>query len=313
MDTPTITNNGMFKTVEIPAMLERFSSDQAGERMSDSLRQALTMRVSTVLQTTLNTAELIELFAQHAKPAIPFESLSFASETHDLFTQVGQTSEYNYSYHLVAHNEKLGELRLSRKWALSAEESQIFEYLLCTMIYPLRNSLRYHQAVTASLKDPLTGTYNRTTLEESLQRETSLSRRYNRPLALIVLDIDHFKSINDSLGHASGDCAIRAVAEQTNSVIRSTDILFRYGGEEFVVLLNNTDHQGACLLAERIRKSIEDLRCVCHAGNPLRMTISLGIAELETDDDSQSFFNRADQALYLAKKSGRNCVRSLKN
>lgn len=294
-------------------MLENFSSEHASNRMSDSLRQALTMRVSTVLQTTLDTAELIGLFAQQAKPAIPFEGLSFINQEFDLSTEIGHASEHTYSYHLVAHNEKLGELRLSRKWELSTEESQIFEYLLCSLVYPLRNALRYHQAVTAAIKDPLTGVYNRANLEESLQREASLSRRYNRPLAMIVLDIDHFKSINDTLGHASGDCAIRAVAEQTNSVIRSTDILFRYGGEEFVVLLNNTDQSGATLLAERIRKSIEELHCVCQSGKPIRMTISLGVAELNQEDDCKSFFNRADQALYLAKKSGRNCVRSLEN
>ncbi|MDH5301749.1 MAG: GGDEF domain-containing protein [Gammaproteobacteria bacterium] len=312
MDTQTIANN-IAKTVEVPAMLDHLSGDYDATRFSDSLRQALTMRVSSVLQTTLDTNELIELFAQTIKPAIPFEGLVYVNTELNLFFQTGHSGEFNSTYRLVAHNEKLGELRLSRKWALSSEEIQIFEYLLCTLIYPLRNSLRYHQALMASLRDPLTNAYNRSTFDESLQREISLSRRYDRPLALIMLDIDHFKAINDSLGHANGDCAIRALAEQTAHVIRSTDILFRYGGEEFVILLNNTDMHGASLLAERIRTSIEELRCVCHQGNPLRMTVSLGVAELGIDDNGNSFFDRADRALYLAKKSGRNCVRSLKS
>jgi diguanylate cyclase (GGDEF)-like protein len=281
----------------------------AKDKLPATLKQALSLRVSSALQTTLDTVELIELFSQQVKPAIPMEGLSFRNSEYGITAAFGHKSQFHYQYKIQAHGETLGELQISRKWELTDQESTIFEYLLCSLVYPLRNALLYHQALMAAHKDALTGVYNRASFDESLHRECNLSKRHGRPLALIVLDIDHFKAINDQLGHASGDCAIRAIADITAEQIRNTDILFRFGGEEFVILLTDTNMDGALLLAERIRLSIENMQSKCVSGNPLHMTASLGVAQYDTNENGQSLFTRADHALYDAKHAGRNCIR----
>jgi len=122
------------------------------------------------------------------------------------------------------------------------------------------------------------------------------------------VDIDHFKKINDTYGHSAGDKVLQATVNCIQHTIRSSDILFRYGGEEFVVLLNGASRKGATLLAERIREKVEAGEC--HAERKkIKTTVSIGIASLDIDDGHESLFMNADKALYEAKKSGRNCVR----
>ncbi len=133
-----------------------------------------------------------------------------------------------------------------------------------------------------------------------------LSRRKTSELSLIVFDIDHFKRVNDRFGHAVGDVALKNVAQTVEATIRSSDALYRVGGEEFAVVLNGTDNKGARLLAERIRQNIEALLFTNPKG--LSVTLSLGVATLAADDTTRSLFERADEVLYQAKKTGRNRV-----
>ncbi len=294
------------KSLVIPDQLDDLGGE-SNDNLDISLRQALAVRVSKSLQTTLDVEQLIKLFSQQIKPAIPHEKLGYHNDQASLHISHGRDSRYTQAYQLVVHGEPLGTIEISRKWDFTTEESNIFEYALCSLVYPLRNSLLYRQALLAAHKDALTGVYNRSTLDDSLTREIKLAHRYQRPLAMIILDIDHFKSVNDTYGHAVGDQVIKAIAERTGKCIRSTDILFRYGGEEFVALLSNTDLQGAQLLAERIRAAVEQEQ-ICCGDQTLRVTASLGVAELAANENQAQFFTRADQALYQAKREGRNRV-----
>lgn len=278
--------------------------------LDNSLRQALAVRVSKVLQTTLDIETLIGLFAQQMKPAIPHDGMCYSNTVHEIESTVGQIRKNHHirTYSLIAHGEPLGELTLSRKWDFSREEETIFEYGLYSLIYPLRNSLLYLQALQAAHKDPLTGAFNRASMDEALDREIKLAERYDRPLSMIVMDVDHFKSVNDTMGHVAGDTVLQAIVECTGTCIRSTDIVFRYGGEEFVVLLSNTDLPGAALLAERIRQRVEHHRVDGKKGESIKITLSLGVAQLQNTEDATTFFCRADKALYEAKGLGRNRV-----
>ncbi len=297
-------NKEHVKSLVIPDQLDDLGS---GDSLDASLRQALAVRVSKSLQTTLDVEQLIKLFSQQIKPAIPHEKLSYRNDDAALQVTHGRGGRYTQSYELVVHGERLGTIEISRKWDFTAEESNIFEYALCSLVYPLRNSLLYRQALLAAHKDALTGVYNRSTLEDTLTREIKLAHRYQRPLAMIILDIDHFKSVNDQHGHATGDEVIKTIARCTGNCIRSTDILFRYGGEEFVALLSNTDLKGASLLAERIREAVAG-KTICCGDTELNVTVSLGVAELAEGEKQAQFFARADQALYQAKNAGRNRV-----
>ncbi len=154
--------------------------------------------------------------------------------------------------------------------------------------------------------DKITGIYNRSKLEEILSYEIERAKRYNHPLSLIMLDIDHFKEVNDTYGHLVGDDVLRDIATFVSRIIRKTDIFARWGGDEFVILCPSTDLSGACTLGEKIRRETED-----HNFNIKKsITVSMGITQLRPEDDAVSFIQRADKLLYKAKNEGRNMIKT---
>jgi diguanylate cyclase (GGDEF)-like protein len=159
-----------------------------------------------------------------------------------------------------------------------------------------------------STKDPLTGLANRGSILAEFQNRFGLSLRYDRPLAVVVCDLDYFKRVNDTLGHGAGDFVLRSFGEQLLSVLREADLAGRIGGEEFIIMLPETDLAGARPFAERLRKAIATMPVVLPSGN-LAITCSLGISERTASDlDAGQLLARADAALYEAKASGRNRV-----
>lgn len=159
-----------------------------------------------------------------------------------------------------------------------------------------------------ALRDGLTGLLNRRYWESCLEREFARHQRYDNPVSLVIFDIDHFKRVNDTYGHQTGDEVIRAVAGITSQLVRETDFAGRYGGEEFVVLLPGTNLDGAAQFAERLRASVEQ-QVLDYQGSPLTFTISLGVATISDDIvDYLALLERADKALYASKEGGRNMV-----
>ncbi len=167
----------------------------------------------------------------------------------------------------------------------------------------------YHEAIyNLVIRDGLTNVFNRRRFQEELDREFQRARRYSRPLSLILLDVDHFKRINDTYGHVSGDTVLRALAHGLESLLRPEQLLARVGGEEFVVLCPETARDGAGVLAERLRTACEALE-VSSRGCRIGMTCSFGVAELEVAMlSSEELYAAADHALYMAKSAGRNRV-----
>jgi diguanylate cyclase (GGDEF)-like protein len=159
-----------------------------------------------------------------------------------------------------------------------------------------------------STRDPLTGLGNRRTALDELQRRFDLSRRHHRPLSIIMCDLDFFKRINDTLGHLAGDQVLRDFGSRVLKGLRTTDVAGRIGGEEFLLVLPETDLEGAELLADRLRAATGEHAFELPSG-PLTVTCSLGVAERrEEDRDGGALMGRADGALYLAKRDGRNRV-----
>ena len=153
--------------------------------------------------------------------------------------------------------------------------------------------------------DPLTGVANRRRLDDELARLISWARRYDQPFSVVLLDLDHFKDINDAHGHEVGDQVLVETVDRLHATIRDADLLGRWGGEEFLLLVPHTAHQAACSLAERCRDAIASAPML-HAG--VTVTASLGVASLRPDDDVRALLRRADLAMYTAKSDGRNCV-----
>lgn len=165
------------------------------------------------------------------------------------------------------------------------------------------------------LTDPLTGVHNRRYFDQRLQEEVSRAQRQGYPLSCLFLDVDHFKRVNDQYGHQTGDCVLREVAWRIKNQLRSIDVLGRYGGEEFAVLLVQTDMGSALTIAERIRHSIAKQLFKGEGEETLAATLSVGVATLRdcnrgqnAEALAQQLVAQADQALYRAKHGGRNCV-----
>lgn len=185
--------------------------------------------------------------------------------------------------------------------------STVFQFtLLFMVIQRLVAKLRH-----LSRHDPLTGLLNRRAWNQALAQQRLQLRRRPRPLGLLMVDIDHFKLLNDRLGHAAGDAALSAVAATLQSVARATDVVARLGGEEFGMLLIDTDVQGAALAAERVRAAVARLPFT-HEDRELPMTVSVGAsvlaAEVASRTDAEALVALADDALYQAKAAGRNRV-----
>jgi diguanylate cyclase (GGDEF)-like protein len=261
------------------------------------------------LQTTLDVERLLELFSEHLRAAVPHTNYAFLSENAGLELKFGKRDRHMCSYRLLLETETLGEWRMSRSRRFSESELAMAEACLCRLLFPLRNALLYRRALLAAHTDPLTGLRNRAALSSDFQREWEFAKRHRKPLSVIMVDIDHFKRINDEHGHARGDEVLRQVAACLKETTRASDFVFRYGGEEFVALLGDTDAGGALQLAERIRFALENSAFRARDGEFPRVTASLGVATYTGQDENQeTLLKRADQALYRAKNLGRNRV-----
>jgi diguanylate cyclase (GGDEF)-like protein len=159
-------------------------------------------------------------------------------------------------------------------------------------------------------RDPLTGLLNRRAFQAFAGDAMSYFRRYKRAIAVLVIDIDKFKRVNDTFGHATGDEIICSIGQAISTVARLTDKVARFGGEEFVVLLREIDEAGVTLFAERLRVAIASAPIETARSGPIHVTVSIGLALAnEHDRDMDDLIERADRALYRAKSAGRNCVR----
>jgi diguanylate cyclase (GGDEF)-like protein len=158
--------------------------------------------------------------------------------------------------------------------------------------------------------DSLTGLFNRAHFEQRLEAEVSLARRAGTNLSCLMIDVDHFKNVNDQFGHSAGDLVLRSLAQVLKDSCRTEDIAHRLGGEEFVALLPNTAAANATILAERLRQALANMR-VTFRGTVIQTTCSIGVADLTTSGED-GILHAADQALYRAKNNGRNQVQVAK-
>lgn len=263
--------------------------------------------ISSALQTTLEFDELIGIFCNKIQETIPHNGVEYINDEFDMQFQRGLVSRHSCNYALKVEDMQLGELKLMRSHRFSREELIMLESLLCCLIYPLRNATLFHQALKMAYTDALTKANNRTAFNDCLLREIKRSGRAGQPLSLIFVDIDHFKAINDEFGHECGDLALKSVASWLMDSVRGSDAVYRFGGEEFVIMLSDTDMNGAAVIAERIRADIE-AHTLAYGMDVVNITASLGVSTLIDQDNIDTLVKRADGAMYKAKRLGRNRV-----
>lgn len=217
---------------------------------------------------------------------------------------------------VVVQHQRESEQQLARLRVIQMLVLGVLLVTLCAeallVFRPMASRIRRYAAdlLTMATLDPLTGALNRRAFMDRSKAEIERSRRHKRPLALLMLDGDHFKRVNDAYGHAAGDEALRVLTRTVGGVLRSSDSFARFGGEEFVVLAPETAMEGACQLAERIRSAMANTQ-ILHGDDSFTLTVSIGATAIDPNEiDIAPALARADGALYRAKEHGRNQVSS---
>jgi diguanylate cyclase len=190
---------------------------------------------------------------------------------------------------IMAANELLQKRLLDAESTLQAQSVELNTYM------------------TEARTDVLTGLMNRRAFDEELNRRFAIFRRQGIPAGVMLLDVDRFKAVNDTYGHAVGDAVLVGIADALKRAVRETDMLARYGGEEFAVVITGLSPVEFAQAAERLRRAVESSE-VRTEGHVLRPTVSCGVTQLMLGDDMDAVFHRADKSLYAAKKDGRNCT-----
>jgi diguanylate cyclase (GGDEF)-like protein len=192
----------------------------------------------------------------------------------------------------------------------SRDDLRLLEILANLASLAMDNCLLFHNVEQNALRDNLTGLLTHRAFDEQMEQAILEASRYNQPLSLILADIDHFKSVNDTHGHQAGDAVLQGFAHVLDRNTRPVDVIARYGGEEFVILLLQTSHTDAIAVAEKIRRDMSE-QTFDASGKTLTITGSFGVATFPEDATSQQqLFRQADQRMYKAKSGGRNQVRS---
>ena len=277
-------------------------------RFGASAQQQLMLELSMRLQMSLELDWVITQFMEQLHSYLLFDGYQYQLEQPEFDIARGRRKGHQCSYNLSVDNAELGSMVIYRGRKYGESELVLLENLLCSLLYPLRNAIEFRKATMSAHFDPLTGVNNRSTFESALKREMHLAERGHSSFALLVIDIDHFKKVNDTYGHSAGDEVLKNVARQIEKSIRSTDQLFRFGGEEFVVLLSNSDCEIAGRIAGRILDSVR-LSTVTYKRETLEVSVSIGLSCLHAGDTADDIFNRADKAMYAAKNDGRDQVK----
>lgn len=203
----------------------------------------------------------------------------------------------------------LGKIALgARGRGLSTEDERLLGLLATQLGGPLRMAALVEESRRLAATDTLTGLMNRRAFSEAVLREIATADRYEFPISLLMLDVDHFKKVNDTYGHAAGDAVLVALANVLGTLGRKSDYVARWGGEEFVVTLSHTGQDGARIVSERLRRMISETQIAIPDGAPLSVTASIGVAMHRSKETLDELIARADAAMYAAKTNGRDRV-----
>lgn len=220
-----------------------------------------------------------------------------------------------YSYPLISESDNIGMLvAKSTEAEITQIDKEYFVQLAQQIATTITRANVYSEILKHATLDALTGFYNRSQLEERIRQEVANAKRQHAPLCGIMTDIDYFKKVNDTYGHAAGDLVLKTIAKVIRSQLREYDIAGRYGGEEFSLLLPFTNINEAQMVAERLRKTIEntviDISKVNNENDvrEIKITLSLGVYQIKEADGDSDLLKKADKALYKAKNTGRNKV-----
>jgi len=258
------------------------------------------------LQTTLELNQQLQMFSMAAGKILPLTAMQLCTAVGEFKAAGSSNGPHEYRSMLVLNEQCLAELIYQSELPVSPMQQRKLLELEQQWLFPLRNALIVTRLQQLALRDTLTGLGNRRYFDDAIQKALQLTERKQQPMVLILLDLDNFKQVNDNFGHHAGDEVLLAVADAMRCTLRASDNLFRFGGDEFAVLLTAEDAQSAELVAHRLVKAISQHHICVKFG----VSASAGLASHQAEETTQTLFNRADSALYDAKQSGKNAVRT---
>ncbi|GAA58940.1 GGDEF domain protein [Pseudoalteromonas sp. BSi20652] len=258
------------------------------------------------LQTSLIIEDVLAIYAKFTKKLLNFTGLQFQSTLGTTQTSESDINSKPYIFDLAIGKEHLGQLIYFSKYPLSQTIEKKLRAFHTALVYPLRNAMMYSRVLRLATKDSLTGLNNRSQFNDVLSQKLENCRRYQRPFSLMLLDLDNFKQVNDTFGHKIGDDTLKEFANVLQSSIRATDSVFRFGGDEFAILIEDPEFTTNKVVAERI------MRFVRHSSimSKYKVTVSIGYTLATSNDCDVEIFSRADKGLYKAKASGRNSAKA---
>ncbi|MGB9577905.1 MAG: GGDEF domain-containing protein [Halothiobacillaceae bacterium] len=295
--------SALFRRPIPPRDLHAYRKAMAGAQLEQRRQQAM-FTLSRQLPTTLELEPLVRLFADIVHKVVPFDGLSLEMEGEDFSWTQGVEAQHHAEYGLRLNEQRLGTLLLSRRFPFGKDELEVFEDLLALLLYPLRNALLYRHTLRLALRDSLTEVGNRLAFDEALAREIVRAGRHDGRLVLMMLDMNGFKQVNDRYGHLVGDELLKHFARLVKATARGSDMLFRFGGDEFALLMPETDTDGAMQLVRRLREAMVAQPLVWHE-NIIPLHSSIGVAQWLPGEGAAAFTARADAALYEDKRSRR--------
>lgn len=256
--------------------------------------------------------KLLQAFVNGLSAMVGHQVLEFRNRDLDVdfrYRAPGSNGDvpYKLQYRITERDSYLGVIEIGRKDQFRSDEVRKISAAVNALTGPLNNANLYRHACQSAFRDPLTGLRNRAALDEALSQKSASSLRRDSSLVLLVCDVDRFKAVNDNCGHTVGDEVLRHYARILQQNTRESDIVFRYGGDEFVVALQDTQLAGGSELAQRIRKAVK--HSSVHVANAcINLTTTIGVTEVKQHESLDDAFLRADEALLSGKKSGRDRV-----
>ncbi len=276
------------------------------QRLDAQLRQ---LEFHALLHRKLDLELLLECFISEAQAFLRFDGLQYLAADRGMDILLGDMRQYRQRFELKLGERLLGDLVLMRGTRFAAREERATERLIESLIYPLDNALEHNAALMQSMTDRATGLQNQLALQHQLPREIRLARRGEQPLSIMLLTVDYLESISEHHGTQVGEQAWQSVADALTERLRQSDVIFRTDQDEFLVILNHTDIDGALALADRLRKKVD--RCVSYDNVQFVLTASAGVTQLSELDDSTTLMTRVAEALSTARQAGRNQVHAM--
>ncbi len=277
---------------------------EKGKREEEATKIFTLYEMLKEVSHTLDQTEALEIFKRKLKDHVDYEDCQFIEELPQVLEEQGAPLS-NYIFSLTSKNKKLGYLVVKKVSPQDKDKVTILGQQLALSLHRIK---LYEEIEKLAMTDDLTQVFTRRYLLERFEEELMRSQSRKIPLTFLMIDVDHFKEVNDQFGHLTGDLILKEVSRIIRDNLREIDIAGRFGGEEFSVVLPETDREGAILAAERIRSVVEKSPLKAY-DNTLRATVSIGISSFPKDGKTpQELIDKSDWALYRAKKLGRNQV-----